>query len=590
MAEISQVLRAAMIKHGRRISLKISSFLRKTAAALVCAVMIFANVPAVGAEDDIITESAEKVCDWQREKLGVSQDESVFSGDILQSAGTGSLDWFAIGVSRFGFEEDYEAYLTALSQRVKKLSDKDNATEWQRCAITAAAMGGDPADLDGVDLVKGSVYGRDENSSVGKQGLNGWIFALLTLDTMGYKTPEGAAFDRERIISEIISAQNSDGGFSLSKGESDIDITAMALQALSVYYNDFSRDDVRKSVDKAVEYLSVKQGSDGSFGNAEADAQVIIALCDLGIDPDTDSRFLKDLDLLTALLSYQNSDGGFAHEKGGESDELSSGQALCALAAAKRYKLTMRRIYDMREELSVLQREKLDGINGRLLVVKEEESAEKALKLFNDLTCDERTYVKYGSQLENAAKEYGLTLSDRDFTEELAVTDHAQGCIYSIEKTEVYSGKAGFTKSDMKKLETLRKNGVNSGDCTVTAVLLSHAKADENLAERDKIISELEEMNAKANELYSEISDLNSIISKELYPVDSVGKDKKELLKETAERIKKLPESEQKKVTSAQEIIKSAEDKNVTVYVISAAAVACAVMVGVKIRKKGKNA
>ena len=97
-------------------------------------------------------------------------------------------------------------------------------------------------------------------------------------------------------------------------------------------------------------------------------------------------------------------------------------------------------------------------------------------------------------------------------------------------------------------------------------------------------------MNAKANELYSEISDLNSIISKELYPVDSVGKDKKELLKETAERIKKLPESEQKKVTSAQEIIKSAEDKNVTVYVISAAAVACAVMVGVKIRKKGKNA
>lgn len=590
MAEISQVLRAVMIKHGRRISLKISGFLRKTAAALVCAVMIFANVPAVGAEDDIITESAEKVCDWQREKLGVSQDESVFSGDILQSAGTGSLDWFAIGVSRFGFEEDYEAYLTALSQRVKKLSDKDNATEWQRCAITAAAMGGDPADLDGVDLVKGGVYGRDENSSVGKQGLNGWIFALLTLDTMGYKTPEGAVFDRERIIREIISAQNSDGGFSLSKGESDIDITAMALQALSVYYNDFSRDDVRKSVDKAVEYLSVKQGSDGSFGNAEADAQVIIALCDLGIDPDTDSRFLKDLDLLTALLSYQNSDGGFAHEKGGESDELSSGQALCALAAAKRYKLTMRRIYDMREELSVLQREKLDGINGRLLVVKDEESAEKALKLFNDLNCDERTYVKYGSQLENAAKEYGLTLSDRVFTEELAVTDHAQGCIYSIEKTEVYSGKAGFTKSDMKKLETLRKNGVTSGDCTVTAVLLSHAKADENLAERDKIISELEEMNAKANELYSEISDLNSIISKELYPVDSVGKDKKELLKETAERIKKLPESEQKKVTSAQEIIKSAEDKNVTVYVISAAAVACAVMVGVKIRKKGKNA
>ena len=61
-----------------------------------------------------------------------------------------------------------------------------------------------------------------------------------------------------------------------------------------------------------------------------------------------------------------------------------------------------------------------------------------------------------------------------------------------------------------------------------------------------KIISELEEMNAKANGLYIEISDLNSIISRELYPVDSVGKDKKELWKRP-QRIKKLPESERKK-------------------------------------------
>lgn len=96
-------------------------------------------------------------------------------------------------------------------------------------------------------------------------------------------------------------------------------------------------------------------------------------------------------------------------------------------------------------------------------------------------------------------------------------------------------------------------------------------------------------MNAKANELYSEISDLNSIISRELYPVDSVGKDKKELLEKTAERIKKLPESERKKVTSADEIIKEAEDKNVTVYVISAAAVLCVVGVFTVVRKKGKK-
>ena len=444
-----------MTKHGRRISLKTRGFLGRLVAVFAGAVMLLTNVPAVNADNadkrDRITESAEKVCQWQRDKMGISQDESIFSGDFLQNAGIGSSDWLAIGISRFGFEEDYEAYLTALSQRVKALSDTDNATEWQRCAITASAMGGDPADLGGIDLVKGGVYGRDENNSVGKQGLNGWIFALLTLDTMGYKTPEGAEFDRERILDEIVSSQNTDGGFSLSKGESDIDITAMALQAIAPYYNDFSRDDVRKSVDKAVEYLSGKQDSSGTFGSAEADSQVVIALCSLGIDPEADNRFVKSSDLLTALLSYQNSDGGFSHEKGGDSDELATGQALCALAAQKRFELTMRRIYDMREELSVLQREKLDGINGRLSGISDEESAEKALKLFNDLDCDERTYVRYGAELENAAEKYSLTLSDRAFTVELAQTDHGNGCVYSIEKTEIYKGKKGFTKSDRNK-------------------------------------------------------------------------------------------------------------------------------------------
>ena len=337
-----------MTKHGRRILLKTRGFLGRSVAVFAGAVMLLTNVPAVNADkSDRITESAEKVCQWQRDKMGISQDESIFSGDFLQNAGIGSSDWLAIGISRFGFEEDYEAYLTALSQRVKTLSDTDNATEWQRCAITASAMGGDPADLGGIDLVKGGVYGRDENNSVGKQGLNGWIFALLTLDTMGYKTPEGAEFDRERILDEIVSSQNTDGGFSLSKGESDIDITAMALQAIAPYYNDFSRDDVRKSVDKAVEYLSGKQDSSGTFGSAEADSQVVIALCSLGIDPEADNRFVKSSDLLTALLSYQNSDGGFSHEKGGDSDELATGQALCALAAQKRFELTMRRIYDL---------------------------------------------------------------------------------------------------------------------------------------------------------------------------------------------------------------------------------------------------
>ncbi len=55
--------------------------------------------------------------------MGIYQDREHFLGDFIPKAGIGNSDWLAIGISRFGFEESYEAYLTALSQRVKALSE-----------------------------------------------------------------------------------------------------------------------------------------------------------------------------------------------------------------------------------------------------------------------------------------------------------------------------------------------------------------------------------------------------------------------------------------------------------------------------------
>lgn len=70
-----------MTKHGRRILLKTRGFLGRLVAVFAGAVMLLTNVPAVNADkSDRITESAEKVCQWQRDKMGISQDESIFRG------------------------------------------------------------------------------------------------------------------------------------------------------------------------------------------------------------------------------------------------------------------------------------------------------------------------------------------------------------------------------------------------------------------------------------------------------------------------------------------------------------------------------
>ena len=81
-----------MTKHGRRILLKTRGFLGRLVAVFAGAVMLLTNVPAVNADkSDRITESAEKVCQWQRDKMGISQDESIFSGNFLQNAGCRSV-------------------------------------------------------------------------------------------------------------------------------------------------------------------------------------------------------------------------------------------------------------------------------------------------------------------------------------------------------------------------------------------------------------------------------------------------------------------------------------------------------------------
>ena len=77
-----------------------------------------------------------------------------------------------------------------------------------------------------------------------------------------------------------------DGGWSLTgTGDSDVDMTAMALQALAKYQDQKA---VKSATDKALTWLSKAQDSKGGFAswgttNVESVAQVVVALCELGI-------------------------------------------------------------------------------------------------------------------------------------------------------------------------------------------------------------------------------------------------------------------------------------------------------------------
>lgn len=263
-------------------------------------------------------------------------------------AGSSVFDWTAMALHKAGAEEDYAAYLAALERYVTDryaesgTLNEYKATEYHRIALTVLELGGDPTafgrrpDGSAVDLVAEGTY--DFSGDLYAQGLNSPIYALLVLDAVGCSVPSGAKYSREAILDEILRRQEADGGFGLVSGSPDVDLTAMALQALAPY----SHNEAQNAVDAALTWLSAQMSDECTFTaygsvSSESISQALTALAALGPDAQSDARFTRgETTLLTALERFRQSDGSFAHTlSDGEGNLLATAQAMLALAAVQ---------------------------------------------------------------------------------------------------------------------------------------------------------------------------------------------------------------------------------------------------------------
>ena len=281
-------------------------------------------------------------------------------GNYISSLGTpgvGSIggEWMVIGLTR-SEKAVSDEYYTAVVEYVKEnINDNEQlhrakSTDNSRIILALTSLGYDVTDVAGHNLLAG----LSDMSYVKKQGINGPIWALIAFDSHEYDIPlAGNAEEqvtREKLVSAILDSQLSDGGWSLSGNASDADITAMAIQALSPYYAENTQ--VKEALDNALSCLSDLQTATGgylSWGtmNSESCAQVIVALTSLGIDPHTDSRFIKNgCSALDSLMSFYI-DGGFRHTLDGDLNEMSTEQGYYALSAYYRFKNGKTSLYDM---------------------------------------------------------------------------------------------------------------------------------------------------------------------------------------------------------------------------------------------------
>lgn len=265
-------------------------------------------------------------------------------------------EWAVIGLLRSGTDvpgEYFDRYYRNVRQYTEEKSGalhRVKYTEYSRVILALTAMGKDPSDVSGYNLLEPL---GDFDKTV-KQGINGAIWALISLDSADYPIPynKSAKTHATRAMYKeyILDRRNSDGGWSFSEKSdvSETDITAMALIALSRYAGD---KNVSEAIDKALEFLSESQAADGGYGTSESTSQVICALDALGIDILNDTRFIKDGNTAAdALYGYFIENSGFLHTKDAASqDPMATEQALYALAALKRSVNSEPSLFDMRD-------------------------------------------------------------------------------------------------------------------------------------------------------------------------------------------------------------------------------------------------
>ncbi len=291
------------------------------AFSLVLAISIlFCALPVSAAEEKSIVQS---VLDFKLEQAQAKSIQDWINGELTENAGSTS-EWFIITLRQMG-EYDFSSYGKALEKYITE-NEISSASTREKYALALITSGGDS-----------QVITEILDNSIGEQGIMSWVFGLHIMNN-GYASQK---YSLDEVIENILSYQLADGSYALYGEKGDVDTTAMTVQAIAPYYKE---EKIKNAIDKSISYLSKNQTEKGGYisrgvENLESSAQVLVALCALGIDCKVDERFIKNGNtLFDAILEYKLDDGSFCHIKDSGYNNMATVQAFYSSVAYNRMK------------------------------------------------------------------------------------------------------------------------------------------------------------------------------------------------------------------------------------------------------------
>lgn len=321
--------------------------------ACVAALLLFWQGSTLsGAVDSSEIKTAmDRILLWQCEQYQVSDAQQLVDEIYAADPLSGNVQSLILGICGAGYEINYTRYIKALQRAMQEkvesqgaetpdeIADALGVTSLQKIMLTVdaiEAVGG--AAAEETAAVRNAYIDVAKDHTIGRMGIMSYLYGLLMLDGGGY---DSGTWEREEILLELSQMQLQDGGFALRGNTGDVDITAMAVQAMAAYEDNRQVADM---LQRAVAFLRSAQREDGDYGTVadaqngcvESTAQVVMAFCALGKDYYKENSPSGYASVWTGLQLYEAEEGGYVHALGGKVNEMGSSQAMCALAAMYR--------------------------------------------------------------------------------------------------------------------------------------------------------------------------------------------------------------------------------------------------------------
>ena len=275
---------------------------------------------------------------YEYEKGGGSK---VLTEDKAKKALTADTDLLILAAGRdvgrtAVTDDEFSTYLGYVNEHLRNGNGSYSAADFLRGALAVGAAGGDPSSVgkdaggNRVDLLYKGLYSRSL-ASLEKEGIKTVAYGLLALEANGISDEEMRASGSKVSRSQLRSSLTSSAKTLASQGVPDAGTSALVIAALSRDYVK-GDSDVVSAVNLLLKKMAGLQSTDGILKDSlPATAEMIIALCSIGVNPERNEYF--EYDLYQGMMRFYCSNGGFSATVGGSSSVSATASARCGLVA-----------------------------------------------------------------------------------------------------------------------------------------------------------------------------------------------------------------------------------------------------------------